>query len=71
MSGNNNTNAPGFYGTKGSSSTLNYPGARNFAVSWIDSTGSLWLFGGFGIDSVGNGGKLIETQLFFILFQII
>jgi hypothetical protein len=28
--------------------------------SWIDSNNSLWSFGGFGFDSFGNGGKLIE-----------
>lgn len=29
------------------------PGARNQAVGWTDSFGSVWLFGGYGLDSVG------------------
>ncbi len=26
--------------------------------SWIDSSGNLWLFGGYGYDSTGTVGKL-------------
>jgi N-acetylneuraminic acid mutarotase len=29
-------------------------GARNAVSSWTDSSGNLWLFGGFGYDSAGN-----------------
>jgi hypothetical protein len=36
----------------------NVPGARDSAVSWIDSSGNLWLFGGEGIDSTGAFGYL-------------
>jgi hypothetical protein len=38
----------GVYGTitKGTSSTT--PGARELSVSWVDNSGNLWLFGGFG-----------------------
>ena len=28
----------------------NSPGGRNFAASWTDSSGRLWLFGGYGLD---------------------
>jgi hypothetical protein len=48
VSGNNTTNAPGVYGSQGIPSTLNCPGARTYAVSWIDSNGFLSLFGGDG-----------------------
>ncbi len=37
----------GVYGTKGTPSTNNTPGARGFAASWTDSSGNLWLFGGW------------------------
>ena len=57
ISGNNTINAPGIYGTKGISSSSNYPGARDYAVGGIDSSGSFWLFGGFEYDSNGNFGN--------------
>jgi N-acetylneuraminic acid mutarotase len=44
--GGPNDNQPGVYGTKGVPSMTNVPGSRTGAVSWIDSSGSLWLFGG-------------------------
>jgi hypothetical protein len=44
---------PGNY----SSGTL-LPGSRTNAVTWTDGPGNLWLFGGFGYDSVGTLGFL-------------
>jgi hypothetical protein len=41
----------GTYITKGTANPLSVPGARYGAVSWIDSSGKLWLFGGEGLDS--------------------
>ena len=46
MGGSDTTGANGVYGTQGSSSPSNVPGARDDAVSWTDSKGNLWLFGG-------------------------
>ena len=46
MSGSNTANAVGVYGTQGVASASNVPGARGYAVSWIDPSGNLWLFGG-------------------------
>jgi hypothetical protein len=43
--GTNQLDQPGNY----SSGTL-IPGARTNAVTWTDSSGNLWLFGGFGYD---------------------
>ncbi|MCK7476332.1 MAG: kelch repeat-containing protein [Candidatus Moduliflexus flocculans] len=37
----------GEYGTKGMPSVLNIPWARGNAVSWIDGDGKFWLFGGY------------------------
>jgi N-acetylneuraminic acid mutarotase len=36
----------GHYGTKGVTSTSDYPGARNSSCSWTDHNGNLWLFSG-------------------------
>lgn len=55
LSGSNSTNQTGNYGTIGTSSVSNVPGARKDAVSWSDSNGNLWLFGGHFFDSTrGN-----------------
>jgi len=46
ISGSNTANAPGNYGVIDTPNTSNIPGARKDAVSWVDDTGQLWLFGG-------------------------
>ncbi len=35
------------YGTQGVPSTSNTPGSLQDAMTWVDSSGNLWLFGGF------------------------
>jgi hypothetical protein len=55
VSGNNTVSAVGVYGTQGVASASNVPGARGGAVSWTDSSGNLWLFGGLGFQN-GRGG---------------
>ena len=52
VSGSNGINQVGTYGTKGVASSANVPGARAGSVSWIDSIGNLWLFGG-GVTIIG------------------
>ncbi|HEY6484030.1 MAG TPA: hypothetical protein VIY54_10960 [Steroidobacteraceae bacterium] len=54
ISGSNAINPSGVYGTKGTASATNVPGGRIAAVSWIDASGNLWLFGGFGYTSTGT-----------------
>jgi hypothetical protein len=49
---------PGVYGTLGTPASGNAPGARYSAAAWTDSSGNLWLFGGYGDDAQGNGGYL-------------
>jgi len=44
----------GVYGTQGVPAANNAPGSRCLAVSWIDSSGNLWLFGGQGYGSNGT-----------------
>ncbi|MBN2534136.1 MAG: hypothetical protein JXB88_14700 [Spirochaetales bacterium] len=56
ISGSNSGGESGFYGTKGMASGSNIPGARQDSISWIDSTGNLWLFGGIGYDKAGANG---------------
>jgi N-acetylneuraminic acid mutarotase len=58
VGGGNGDNASGVYGTQGSALAGNVPGARYSASSWTDSSGNLWLFGGYGYDSAGNVGNL-------------
>jgi N-acetylneuraminic acid mutarotase len=58
ISGGSADNAAGVYGTEATAAASNVPGARYAASSWIDSSGNLWLFGGYGYDSTGTEGKL-------------
>jgi N-acetylneuraminic acid mutarotase len=58
MGGSNSGNQPGVYGTKGVLAAGNVPGARAAAVSWTNSSGNLWLFGGDGYDANGLYGNL-------------
>jgi len=37
---------PGVYGVQGVPASTNVPGGRSYSVSWTDSAGNLWLFGG-------------------------
>jgi hypothetical protein len=53
VSGTNLVDQLETYGTKGTGATTNIPGGRSGAVSWTDSTGKLWLFGGYRLDSGG------------------
>jgi hypothetical protein len=47
----NPPNANGSYGTQGVASSGNVPGARSESLTWKDTAGHLWLFGGGGFDS--------------------
>ena len=58
MSGSPVVNESGTYGTMGTPATANTPGGRNYASSWTDASGNLWLFGGDGIDSTGRAATL-------------
>ncbi len=64
VSGSNVISQTGGYGTKGTPSSSNVPGARNSAVSWADNSGNLWLFGGFGNDSTGTLSLLNDLWKF-------
>jgi N-acetylneuraminic acid mutarotase len=49
---------PGVYGKLGVPATGNIPGGRQAALTWTDSTGHFWLFGGEGYDVNGLRGIL-------------
>jgi N-acetylneuraminic acid mutarotase len=54
----------GVYGTLHTPAAGNVPGGRSYGVSWMDRSGHLWLFGGFGIDANGNLGYLNDLWEF-------
>ncbi len=58
VSGSSSPNTSGTYGTIGAAASTNVPGGRQGSVSWVDSSGNLWLFGGNGIDSTGVSSEL-------------
>jgi hypothetical protein len=64
MGGSSTVGQSGVYGTQGTEASTNVPGARDYAVSWSDASGNLWLFGGYGIDSTGAGGSLNDLWMF-------
>ena len=53
VSGDNTANVAGVYGTMGVAAAANKSGARDGGLSWIDSAGKFWLFGG-GYDPGGG-----------------
>jgi N-acetylneuraminic acid mutarotase len=64
VSGSNTVLQAGVYGTQGTPSLTNVPGARDFAMSWTDLSGNFWLFGGRGLDSTGSDGELNDLWKF-------
>ncbi|MBW4039891.1 MAG: galactose oxidase [Acidobacteria bacterium] len=58
ISGSDKANAAGVYGTVATAAATNTPGARQRALSWTDSSGNFWLFGGLGYDSTGSENDL-------------
>jgi N-acetylneuraminic acid mutarotase len=54
----------GIYGTLGTPAAQNAPGGRDAANGWTDSSGKLWLFGGYGYDAGGNYGHLNDLWRF-------
>lgn len=58
VNGSNTVGQDGNYGTLGTAALTNIPGARDTGMAWADSSGNLWLFGGYGLDSAGMAGDL-------------
>jgi len=64
ISGSNTVSQSGTYGTKGTPAPGNVPGARDSYSLWRDSSGRLWLFGGYGFDSTSNADHLNDLWMF-------
>lgn len=64
VGGSNTQAAAGVYGTKGVANAANIPGARSSGIVWKDSSGTFWLFGGWGYDSAGAVGFLADLWSF-------
>jgi len=58
VSGSNSPGQAGTYGTLGAPGSSTVPGARQYSVDWVDSSGNFWVFGGYGLDSTGTLGYL-------------
>ena len=55
VSPSSTANVKGVYGTQGvANGATNFPGGREESILWLDPSGNIWLFGGFGMDSVGT-----------------
>ena len=65
ISGENGLNSSGVYPEAPSivSNQSYMPSGRNAATNWVDSSGNLWLFGGFGLDSSGDFGYLNDLWM--------
>jgi N-acetylneuraminic acid mutarotase len=64
VSGARVNNGFGTYGTQGSLAPGNVPGARFNTSAWIDATGNLWLFGGYGVPASGTEGDLSDLWMY-------
>jgi N-acetylneuraminic acid mutarotase len=64
VGGSNTVNSGGAYGIEGMAAAGNVPGARAGSVSWFDSAGRLWLFGGSALDSTGANGVINDLWVY-------
>jgi N-acetylneuraminic acid mutarotase len=54
----------GNYGTQNKVSASNQPGARYSSATWRDSTGNLWLFGGWGLAATQSSNLLSDMWMY-------
>jgi hypothetical protein len=64
VKGTREYNPPGVFGTQGEPDTDNTPGGKIGAASWIDDSGNMWLFGGFGKDTFGGWGEFNDLWMY-------
>ncbi len=64
MDGSDTKDQSGVYGAKGVAAAGNTPGGRLQGVSWSDTGGNFWLFGGTGYDAAGMIGDLNDLWKF-------
>ena len=64
MHGSIATGQQGSYGTPGVAAPTNVPGGRTAQSFWKDNSGNFWMFGGEGVDGIGNNGYLSDLWSF-------
>ncbi len=65
ISGSNLASGLGTYGVLGTAAPANVPGARDSCGSWRDSSGRLWIFGGFGYDATDTDDSTLNDLWMF------
>lgn len=55
MQGDKTIDQKAVFGTQGVAAATNKPGSRYVSNSWVDATGELWMFGGYGFDETNSG----------------
>ena len=64
MGGSNTTGSTGEFGILGTPATGNAPSSRENALTWTDSSGNTWLYGGDGMDSADQYNLLNDLWQF-------
>lgn len=64
VTGSDQADQNGVYGTKGIASSTNTPGARQASITWTDASGNFWLFGGYGFPESGTHSYLNDLWKF-------
>lgn len=64
LSGSSTVDQASKHGLLGIASPTNIPGAREDATCWVDTSGALWIFGGYGLDKTGRAGRLNDLWKF-------
>ncbi len=63
-SGPQGAGSAGVYGTKGVPAATNLPGGRIDGSTWVDASGNLWMFGGYGEDVNGAAEVLDDLWMY-------
>jgi N-acetylneuraminic acid mutarotase len=58
MKGASTTDPVGTYGSVGEAGPASTPGGRDSAVGWVDASGNLWVYGGWGIGASGSASDI-------------
>lgn len=64
ISGSQIASKSGNYGIQGIAASTNVPGGRSGSISWLDTQGNLWMFGGYGADNASSFGFLGDLWKF-------
>lgn len=64
LSGSTTHSAAGVYGTQGLPAANNTPGARYSGLSWVDSAGRFWTFGGYGANASGGFADMNDLWMY-------